>query len=83
MLAERYLVRRVVERQINEQLALGVELFHQTSSQRDMPNTTGYNVGGSYAPFKHLRFLLSVGSGLQNAAMTNRSSYYAGLQVTC
>jgi hypothetical protein len=43
---------------------------------------TGYNIGGSYSPFEHLRFLLAVGSGLQNVATTNRFSYYAGLQVT-
>jgi len=72
----------VVERKINDQLTLGVELFHQTSSQRDIPSMTGYNIGGSYSPFEHLRFLLAVGSGLQNVATTNRFSYYAGLQVT-
>jgi DNA-binding beta-propeller fold protein YncE len=47
----------VVERKINDRLALGLELFHQTSSQRDMPSTTGYNIDGSYSPFEHLHFL--------------------------
>jgi hypothetical protein len=72
----------VVERKIDDRLTVGLELFHQTSNERGIPNSTGYNIGGSYSLSERLRLLMALGSGLQNVAMTNRFSYYAGLQVT-
>jgi len=72
----------VVERKINDRLNLGFELFHQTSNERGTPNSTGYNIGGSYSLTDHFRLLMTVGSGLQNTASTNQFSYYSGLQLT-
>lgn len=66
----------------NDRLTVGAEVFHQTSNTRSTPDTTGYNLGGTYGISEHLRVLMTVGSGLQNTAATNHFSYYAGLQVT-
>ena len=63
-------------------LTSGSSYYHQIANERYTPNSTGYNIGGSYSVTEHLRLLMTVGSGLQNTATTNQFSYYAGLQVT-
>jgi hypothetical protein len=72
----------VVQHKITDNLALGVELFHQTPSQIwDLPST-GFNVGGIYDFTDHYHFLFSIGKGLEHAKETNELSWYIGLQVT-
>ena len=71
----------VLERKIDDQLTLGIELFHQTSNARGLPDSTGYNLGAIYEFSEHFHLLVSAGNGLQNITATNKFSYYAGLQI--
>jgi hypothetical protein len=72
----------VLLRKVSDKFTVGLELFHQTSSARAMPDTTGYNVGGIYDVSERLHILISAGSGLQAVATTNRFSGYAGLRLS-
>jgi hypothetical protein len=72
----------VLQRKITDNLALGVELFHQTPSQIGGLPSTGINFGGIYDFTDHYHFLFSVGKGLEHAKETNELSWYIGLQVT-
>ena len=71
----------VLERKIDDQLTVGIELFHQTSNARGLPDSTGYNLGAIYEFSEHFHLLVSAGNGLQNITATNKFSYYAGLQI--
>jgi hypothetical protein len=72
----------VLLRKITDKLTVGVELFHQTSSARGTPDSTGYNVGGVYDISERIHILMSAGSGIQNSAATNGFSWYAGLRLS-
>jgi hypothetical protein len=72
----------VLQRKVTEQLALGLELFHQTPDKIDGLQSTGFNIGGIYDLNDHYHLLVSVGKGLQHAKETNEFSWYVGLQVT-
>jgi hypothetical protein len=72
----------VVQRQVTDQIALGAELFHQTSDTDGGKETSGFNVGGSYDLSAHYHLLCSAGRGWQNAAQTNEFSYYFAIQWT-
>jgi hypothetical protein len=81
-----------VQREITDNLALGVELFHQTAFTTGGPGsvgyplgtqpTTGFNVGGAYDFTEHYHLLFSAGRAIQNAATSNLFSYYLGFQWT-
>ncbi len=72
----------LLQRQVSERLALGGELFHQTASTSLGGDSTGFNLGGVYDLSEHYHLLFSAGSGLKDAAETNRFSYYLGIQKT-
>jgi hypothetical protein len=72
----------LLQRQITKQLALGVELFHQTADTVGGKDATGFNVGGIFDFNDHYHLLFSAGRGLQNPALTNQLSYYAAIQST-
>jgi hypothetical protein len=72
----------VLQRKLTEQLAVGVELFHQTPSKIGGFQSTGFNVGAIYDLSEHFHLLASVGKGLQHARETNAFSWYLGLQIT-
>jgi hypothetical protein len=72
----------VLQRKITDKLAIGAELFHQTASEVDGKDETGFDVGAIYDVTDNYHLLFSVGRGLQNAKETNELSWYAGLQVT-
>lgn len=82
----------VLQRQVFEDLMVGVEVFHQTLSTIAAPgtagyplgtaDTTGFNVGGIYDLTRHDHLLLSLGRALQNVDLSNRFSYYAAYQWT-
>ena len=69
-------------RQVTDDLALGVEVFHQTSSGVGVKENTGFNLGATYDFSKNWHLLVSAGSGIQDATQTNQFSYYLGLQLT-
>lgn len=81
-----------LQRHVTDHLMLGGELFHQTASTTGKPgdigfplgskSTTGFNLGGVYDYTENYHLLFSAGRGIQNAAATNRLSYYIGIQWT-
>ena len=72
----------VLQRKLTEQLAVGVELFHQTPSEIAGFQSTGFNVGAIYDLSEHFHLLASAGKGLQHARETDAFSWYLGLQIT-
>ena len=79
----------LLQRQVTKQLAIGGEIFHQTSTVAfgatnpiyTQP-TTGFNVGAIYDFDDDHHLLVSVGAGLQNASTTNEFSWYVAYQIT-
>ena len=79
----------LLQRQVTKQLAIGAEIFHQTSTVAfgaadpiyTQP-TTGFNVGAIYDFDDDHHLLVSVGTGLQNASTTNQFSWYVAYQIT-
>ncbi len=79
----------LLQRQITKQLAIGGEIFHQTSTVAfgatdpiyTQP-TTGFNIGAIYDFDDNHHLLVSVGAGVQNAATTNEFSWYVAYQIT-
>jgi len=79
----------VLQRQVTKQLAIGGEIFHQTSTvafgatnPAFTKPTTGFNIGAIYDFDEHNHLLISLGAGLQNAPDTNLFSWYLGYQLT-
>ena len=79
----------LLQRQVTKQLAIGGEIFHQTSTVAfgatnpiyTQP-TTGFNLGAIYDFDDDHHLLVSVGAGLQNASTTNEFSWYVAYQIT-
>ena len=72
----------LLQYRITKSLALGGEIFHQTSDTIGGGDTTGFNLGGIYDFSEHYHLLFSGGRGLQNAALANQFSYYLAIQST-
>lgn len=72
----------LLQRQVTKDLALGVEVFHQTADTVGGQDSTGFNLGGIYDFSNRLHLLFSGGRGLQNPALTNQFSYYLAIQST-
>ena len=82
----------VVQYQLTDSLALGGEIFHQTSSSTSGPGSPVYplgtkdsttlNFGGTYDFNRTYHLLFSFGRGLENASTTNLFSYYLALRLT-
>jgi hypothetical protein len=68
----------VLEREINERLELGVELFGNTPKERGGSSDVAFNIGGTWKLSTHLNLLFSGGRDIvgDTHAMT-----YVGLQV--
>ena len=79
----------LVQKQVTKQLAIGGEIYHQTStvsfgatnSIYTQP-TTSFNIGAIYDFDDNHHLLVSVGTGLQNASTTNVFSWYLAYQIT-
>jgi len=71
-----------LQRQVTNQLALGVEALHQTADRVGGKGMTSFNAGGIYDFNDNYHFLFSAGRGLQNPALTNQFSYYLAIQNT-
>lgn len=72
----------LLQRKVTDRLAIGGELFHQTATTVGGKDSTGFNIGAIYDFNDHNHLLVSVGTGLQNAAETDRLSWYLGYQIT-
>ena len=72
----------LLQRKVTDKLTIGGEIFHQTSPNIAVPETTGFNIGAIYDVDEHNHLLVSAGRGLQNADETNQFSWYLGYQLT-
>ena len=72
----------LLQRKITDKLTLGGEIFHQTATNINSFESTGFNLGGSYDFDDHNHLLFSAGRGFQNASTTNLYSWYLGWQIT-
>ena len=77
----------LVQRQVTDKLALGGEVFHQTSSMVGHDETSGFNLGGQYDLTEHYHLLFSAGRGgmlraIDAASVTNPFTYYLAFQHT-
>lgn len=72
----------LVQRQVTDNLAVGVEAFHQTAQTIGDKESSGFNIGAVYDFNEHYHLLMSAGRGLQDAPVSNDFSYYLALQHT-
>jgi hypothetical protein len=68
----------VLEREINERLTLGVELFGNSPKERGRRSELAFNVGGSWKLNKHLNLLFTGGRGIVG---DTTAMGYLGLQI--
>ena len=67
---------------VNQDLALGGELFGTTRHRVDEATATGFNLGGTLQLREGLGLLFSAGRGLRGAAESNRGAAYLGLRTS-
>ena len=77
----------LLQKQITKSLALGVELFHQTSNMVGRSDSSGFNAGGQYDITEHDHILFSAGrGGIANAvdgpAVGYPTTFYFAFQWT-
>ena len=77
----------LLQRQVTDKLALGGEVFHQTSNMVGRGPTTGFSLGGQYDITEHHHILFSAGKGgsiyaVDGAATTHPVTYYLAYQLT-
>lgn len=76
----------VLQRQVTDKLALGGEVFFQTSPLVGRSGSAGFNLGGIYDFTEHYHLLLSAGRGgllyAVDSAVTNPVTYYIAFQLT-
>jgi hypothetical protein len=68
----------VLEREVSEQLELGVELFGNSPKERGASSELAFNVGGTWKLSKHLNLLFSGG---RNIVGDTHAMAYVGLQL--
>jgi hypothetical protein len=76
------LVGWALTRQVLPELNIGAEIYHQTANMRGGKASTGVGVGAVYDLSTNYHLMASWGPGIQNAAATDRYSWYAALQMT-
>ncbi|HEY1707042.1 MAG TPA: transporter [Rhizomicrobium sp.] len=69
-------------RQVLPDLQIGAELVHQTAEMRGGRDSTSIGGGVKYDIDDHYHLLAYAGPGLQNAATTDRYSWYASVLFT-
>ena len=77
----------LLQRQVTKKLALGVEVFHRTSSMVGRPASSGFNFGGQYDFTDHYHLLFSAGRGglayaVDAGAVKYPTTYYVAVQYT-
>ncbi len=68
--------------QLLPKLQVGAEISHQTPDTKGARPTTGLGFGVHYDLTDNYHLVAYVGPGLQNAAITNRYSWYAAMLLT-
>jgi hypothetical protein len=68
----------VLDREINERLSLGVELFGNTTKERGNRAKVAFNAGGAWKLSKRVNLLFAIG---RDIAGDTRAMVYVGLQV--
>jgi len=71
-----------VTRQVLPGLRMGAEVFHQTADARGGQASTGVGAGAIYNWSENYHLLAYAAPGIQNAAQTNRYSWYSAFLVT-
>jgi len=69
-------------RQITLNFQLGGEVYYQTSPGISGRASTGLGAGAIYDLNDHYHLMASVGPGIQNAALTNQTSWYVAILTT-
>ncbi len=69
-------------RKITDQLSVGGEIFHQTADTLEGVDSTGFNLGATYDFTENHHLVFSAGRGIENAAATNRFSYYIAYELS-
>ncbi|MGH6871034.1 MAG: transporter [Rhizomicrobium sp.] len=69
-------------RQVLPRLQLGAEIYHQTAEMRGGRAMTGIGAGAIYDLSDRYHLMASYGPGIQNAAATDRASWYAAMLFT-
>jgi hypothetical protein len=67
---------------VSDSLSVYGEIFHATSSKTTLPETTGFNIGGTYNLTASHHILVSVGRAIQNARETNQFTGYLAYMLT-
>lgn len=76
------LLGAAVTREVLPDLRLGAEVYHVTPDVHGGQASTGLGFGAVYDLTMNLHLIGSAGPGIQNAAQTNRYSWYAALMLT-
>ncbi|HEY2071452.1 MAG TPA: transporter [Rhizomicrobium sp.] len=71
-----------VTRQVLPNLHLGLEIYHQTADMRGGRATTGLGAGATWDITDNYHLMASWGPGIQDAAATDRMTWYAALLTT-
>ena len=71
-----------VTKQLLPNLQLGAEIYFQMVDSQDTRASSGVGLGARYDVDDHDHLMASFGPGIQNAAETNRYTWYAALLVT-
>lgn len=69
-------------REVLPELHLGAEIYHQTAATRSGRASTGIGFGATYDLSENYHLMVSAGPGIQNAAETNRASWYVAMLFT-
>jgi hypothetical protein len=69
-------------RQVMPSLNVGAEIYHQTADTHGGKATTGLGLGAVYDLSINYHLMASWGPGIQNAAETDRYSWYVAVQTT-
>jgi hypothetical protein len=71
----------VVSRAVTDDLAVGVELYHQAPTASDARAFTGLNIGVTYKLTDHWSLLASGGPGLENPESEGEYAFYFALKA--
>ncbi len=71
-----------VTREIAPALHVGAEIYHQSAGMRGGRASTGLGAGATYDLSQNYHLMASFGPGIENAAETNRYSWYVATLFT-
>jgi len=68
--------------QIVPNFQIGAEVYHQSAATKGGKASTGLGIGATWDLSDNLHLMASAGPGIQNAAETDRTTWYTALLVT-